>query len=232
MNIEALASRRPFDRQRLVFGRPASRGARGMGRMHRVHQDDDLVRGQGIHQIFVALDDRALLVFVEMTRNDLGFAIFEAEAMQKRDQSRAAVIFHAEFRRDPSADPSADPTRRARPSRSNPRHELLSSPFAQSASAAAGFKAHQRLSASLGEPAMPATDRVVVQQERPGDLLAAHASVEPHNSVGASRQSMRNRAIAPTRSGLNVPLETKSRGESCSNRIHLHAIAKSFSPSQ
>jgi hypothetical protein len=50
--------------------------------MHRVHEDDHLVRGQGIHQIFVEFDERALLVFIEMTRNDLGFAIRETEAMQ------------------------------------------------------------------------------------------------------------------------------------------------------
>jgi len=52
-----------------------------MGGVHRVHEDDGLVRRQGIHQIFVEHDERALLVFVEMARNDLGLAILQAEAM-------------------------------------------------------------------------------------------------------------------------------------------------------
>jgi len=68
--------------------------------------------------------------------------------------------------------------------------------FAQIASTAAGFKAHKRLSASFGKRAMPATDRIVSQQKHLGDLLAAQAIVKQHESVGAARQSMRNRAIA------------------------------------
>ena len=103
MNIEALAPRCLLDRQRLVLGRPAPGGARGMGGMHGVHEHDGLVWRQGIHQPFVERDERALLVLIEMTRNDLGLAVFEAEAMQKRDQSRAAVVLHAEFRRNPGA---------------------------------------------------------------------------------------------------------------------------------
>ena len=43
---------------------------------------------------------------------------------------------------------------------------------------------------------MPATDRIVVQQKHLADLLAAHALVEQHEGVGATRQSVRYRAIA------------------------------------
>jgi hypothetical protein len=42
--------------------------------------------------------------------------------------------------------------------------------FAQSVSAAARFKAHERLSASFGERAMPPSDRAVVRQEHRGDF--------------------------------------------------------------
>jgi hypothetical protein len=81
----ALALRCLLDRQRLVFARPATVGARGMGGMNGVHENDGLIRRQGIHQPFVERDRRALLVFVETATNDLGFAVFEAKAKQKRD---------------------------------------------------------------------------------------------------------------------------------------------------
>ena len=160
-----------------------------------------------------------------MTRNDLGLSILEAEAMQKRDQSRAAVVFHAEFRRDPSA----DLTRRARGSRSNPRAELLLLRFAQITSAAARFKAHERLSTSFGKRPMPATDRVVVQQKHLCDLFTAHAVVEQHQSVGATRQSVRNRAIArhPNQGGPFLSRQ-KAGANHAPNRIHFPAIGNRF----
>src|SRR5271168_201514 len=126
------------------------------------------------------------LVSSEMARNDFGLAIFEAEAMQKRDQSRAAFVFDPEFR----CDPRADLTRRARRGRPNPRDQLLLLRLAQNASAAAGLKPHQRLSAALGKRAMPATDRVVIQQKNPRHLLAAQAIVEQHERIGSPSQPM------------------------------------------
>ena len=200
-----------FDRQFLVLGRPASRGARGMGWVHGVHEHDGLVRRQGIHQFPVELDERALLVFVEMARNDLGLAIFEPEAMQKRDQSRAAVIFHPKLR----SDPGADLTRRARRDRADPRDELRLLRVAQNASAAAGLKPHQRLSASLGKRAMPPTDRVVVQQKNLRHLLAAQAIVEQHEPIGATSQPMRHRPVERQRDQRGTCI---SRQEARANR--------------
>ena len=84
--------------------------------MHGIHEQHRLIGAQGVHQFLVKLDERALLRLVEMARNDFGLAIFEAETMQKRDQSRAAFVFHPEFR----CDPRADLTRRARRGRANP----------------------------------------------------------------------------------------------------------------
>src|ERR1700684_126051 len=113
MDIEALAAGCLFDRQVLVLSRPASRRARPMRGMHGIHEQHRLIGAQGVHQFLVKLDERALLGLVEMARNDFGLAIFEAETMQKRDQSRAAFVFHPEFRCDPRAE-------RAEPARTHP----------------------------------------------------------------------------------------------------------------
>ena len=49
----------------------------------------------------------------------------------------------------------------------------------------------------LGRPlqAMPSADGVVVQQQHPRDRLAAHALVQQHQRVRASRQTMRGRPV-------------------------------------
>src|SRR5271170_8139314 len=129
MDIEALAAGCLFDRQVLVLSRPASRRARPMRGMHGIHEQHRLIGAQGVHQFLVKLDERALLGLVEMARNDFGLAIFEAETMQKRDQSRAAFVFHPEFR----CDPRADLTRRARRGRANPPDQFppfgMAAPF-------------------------------------------------------------------------------------------------------
>jgi hypothetical protein len=61
-------------------------------------------RAQGIQQLFVALNESLLLFFVELARDDIGFVIFEPQAMQQRDQSRPAFVNDAEFILDPGAD--------------------------------------------------------------------------------------------------------------------------------
>jgi hypothetical protein len=54
---------------------------------------------------------------------------------------------------------------------------LLLVGFAQSVSAAAGFKAHGRLSASFGERVIPPSDRAVVRQEHRGDFRLAPGAI-------------------------------------------------------
>jgi hypothetical protein len=76
----SVSARRFFDSRGLVLGRPAFRGAGGMGRIDRVREDHDLVRARGIPRFLVEGDKSAPLVLVEMTRNDLGRAIGKAEA--------------------------------------------------------------------------------------------------------------------------------------------------------
>ena len=48
---------------------------------------------------------------------------------------------------------------------------------------------------SLDEQAVPPADRVVVQQQGPGDLFATPAGIQKHQRIGAPRQSMRRRSI-------------------------------------
>src|SRR5438552_8991771 len=92
VNIDPLASARLFDRERLLFGRPAAGRPRRMGRMHGVREQHGLVVAQGIQQLLVARDESLLFLCVELARNDSRLVIFEPQAMQQRDQSRTAFV--------------------------------------------------------------------------------------------------------------------------------------------
>jgi hypothetical protein len=75
-----------------------------IGRMHRVREQHGFVVAQGIQQIIVALDESLLLVFVELARDHVRLVILQPQAMQKRDQSRAAFVDKGAFLLDPGAD--------------------------------------------------------------------------------------------------------------------------------
>src|SRR5277367_1966349 len=104
VNVDALAPARLLDRELLSLGRPAAHGPRRMGWMHRIHEHRDLVVAHGIHQVFVARNERLLRFRIELARDDFGLVIFESQAMQQRDQARAAFVDEAEFLGDPGAD--------------------------------------------------------------------------------------------------------------------------------
>ena len=87
VNVDALTPARLLDRELLLARRPAADRSRRMGRMHGVRKQHGLVVAQGIQQLFVALNESPLLFFVELARDDIGFVIFEPQAMQQRDQS-------------------------------------------------------------------------------------------------------------------------------------------------
>ena len=70
--------------------------------------------------------------------------------------------------------------------------------FAQSVSAAAGFKAYERLSPSFGERAMPPSDRVAVQQEDPGDFRLRT------NRITRRRSFIRRIATSPWITGIAI----------------------------
>src|SRR6516164_2216985 len=54
--------------------------------------------------LFVVRDELLLLVFIELAGDGIGLVIFQPEAMQQRDQSRAAFVNEAEFLRDEGTD--------------------------------------------------------------------------------------------------------------------------------
>ena len=86
VNVDASTPARLLDRELLAgaqqpTGRAAWVGCTALRKQH------GLVVAQGIQQLFVALNESLLLFFVELARDDIGFVIFEPQAMQQRDQS-------------------------------------------------------------------------------------------------------------------------------------------------
>src|SRR6516165_8214466 len=71
-----------------------------MGRMDSISEQYDLVIAQRIQNLVVVLDERLLPVFIELVGDDIGLVIFEIEAVQQRNQSRAAFVSEAEFLRN------------------------------------------------------------------------------------------------------------------------------------
>ena len=91
VNVDPLTAARLLDRELLLARRPAAGGPRGMGRMYRIRKQHGFVARQGIQEIIVALDERLLLLFVELARNDTRLVILKPQTMQERDQSNAAA---------------------------------------------------------------------------------------------------------------------------------------------
>lgn len=67
-DVDALAPARPLDREILLTRRPATGGPRGMGRMHCVGEQHDLVVGQRIQDFFIVRDESLLFSFVELAQ--------------------------------------------------------------------------------------------------------------------------------------------------------------------
>src|SRR5271168_5417582 len=192
VDVDALAPARLLDSELLFLGRPAAHGPRRMGRMHRVHEHRDFVVAHGIHQVFVARNERLLRFRIELARDDFGLVIFESQAMQQRDQARAAFVDEAEF----LGDPGADLARRARQSRPDPGLQGLALLDAHFARAAAHLEAAEPFDAALLEKLIPAADRVVVEQENFGHFLTAHTLIQQHYGVGAPRHATGRPTIA------------------------------------
>ena len=72
VNIDALAPARLFDRKLVLLGRPAADRPRRMSRMDRISEQHDLVIAQRIQNLVVVLDERLLLVFIELAGMTLG----------------------------------------------------------------------------------------------------------------------------------------------------------------
>src|SRR5476649_2876315 len=158
VNVDALTPARLLDREFLLARRPAAGRSRGMGWMYRVREQHGFVFRQGIQEIIVAPDERLLLLFVELARNDTRLVILQPQTMQERDQSRAAFINEPEF----LLDPGADLARCARQGRGDPGFQLVLLLAAQLASAALVTEIRQALDSILFIQAMPTADGVVV----------------------------------------------------------------------
>src|SRR5260370_34886187 len=144
MNIDAVTPAALFDRKLVLLGSPAADRPRRMGRMDRVGEQHNLVIAQRIQEVVIALDECLLLRLIELARNDVRLVICEPEAMQQRDQTRAAFVNEAEF----LLDKGADLTRRARQCGADKDLQGIFLRGAQKARAAAHVKTDQALSSN------------------------------------------------------------------------------------
>jgi hypothetical protein len=169
-----------------------------MGWMHRVREHHGFIVRQGIQEIIVDLDERLLLLFVELARDDVRLVILEPQTMQERDQSRAAFINEPKFLLDPGAGLAC----RTRQRRAYPRFQIVFLLDGQIAGAPAHIEAGQALDPALFEKLAPAADRVVVEQKRMGDFLAVPPVVQKHQGIRAARHATGSRTIARQRDQL------------------------------
>ena len=166
-----------------------------MRRMHGVDEQHRLVGAGRIEKALVGFDEGLLLFRVELASDRLRLHVFEPEPMQHGDEPRAALVDDAEFPRDIGS----DQVRRARQSLGDPGLQLRFLLRRQVARAAAAFEAPQTLHAVRLIGLAPASDRVVVEIQRLGDLLAAPAVVEQQQGVGPSRQALLAMPVAQQR---------------------------------
>src|SRR5665648_705792 len=225
MDVDALTPARLLDREFLLARRPAAGGPRGMGWMYRVREQHGFVVRQGIQEIIVALDERPLLLFIELARNDTRLVILQPQTMQKRDQSRAAFINEPEF----LLDPGADLTGRTRQCSGYPRLQIVLLLYTQIACAPAHIEAGDAFDPALLEELAPAPDRVVIKQQRIGDLLTAPPLVQKHQGIRTPRNPARRRPVArQRRKRLAIFFAEEARLNHARNRIRPIENRKKF----
>jgi len=221
VNIDPLTPARLFDRELLMFWRPAADRPRRVGRMHGVREQHGLVVAQGIQELFITLDESLLLLFVEPAWNDSRLVIFEPQAMQQRYQSRTAFVNEAKL----LLDPGADVARRARQRRADKDFQCVFLRGAQKARAPAHVETGQTLDPTLFKEFEPATDRIVVQQQSSGDFLSAPPVVQKHQGVCASRHQQ----YAPDKFPLYMQFRRKELNAFRTYLIPVIALGKSTS---
>ena len=214
VNIDALTSARLLDRELFLLGRPAADRPRRMGRMHGVREQHGFVVAQGIQEAIIACDEGLLLRFVELARDDVRLVIRQTQAVQQRDQSRAAFVDEAKF----LLDPGPDLARRPRQARGDPSLQVVFLRGAHKARAPAHIEAGQAFDAALFKELAPTADRVVVEQQRLGDLPAAPPIIQKHQGVRATRHPTGRRPIARQRDQLVTILFAK---EAASNHASI-----------
>src|SRR5450830_1650787 len=184
-----------------------------------------LLDREGIQEIIVALDERPLLLFIELARNDTRLVILQPQTMQERDQSRAAFINEPEF----LLDPGADLTGRTRQCSGYPRLQIVLLLYTQIACAPAHIEAGDAFDPALLEELAPAPDRVVIKEQRIGDLLTAPPFVQKHQGISTPRYPARRRPVArQRRKRLAIFFAEEPRLNHARNRIRPIGKCKKF----
>ena len=183
------ASRRPGPSSR----RAARHGpdATSIGERH------GLAAGHGIQRIVIAFDEIALLLPVELARDDLRPAICEAKAVQQRDQTRAAFLGKAEFH----PDPGADLARRTWANAAAAQAFSLSccSPLIRAKRCRSAIEMQQPVETILQKHAMPPANGVIIQKPGGSGFPATPTGIEKHQRIGSARA---NRCSAEPSRGL------------------------------
>ena len=91
VDIEPVTARRLLHRDGDVLAGPATGRPHLMGRMNRIDKGDGLIDAHRVEQVLVFVDEGLLLGVVEAARHRFRLAIVKAQAMQQRDQPRAAI---------------------------------------------------------------------------------------------------------------------------------------------
>src|SRR5208337_3268449 len=147
--------------------------------------------------------------------------------MQKRDQSRAAFINEPEFR----LDPGADLARRTRQCRAHPRLQIVLLLHTEIACAPAHIEAGNAFDPALLEELAPAADRVVVKEQRMGDLWTAPPFVQKHQGIRTPSHPTRRRPVArQRRKRYAIFFAEEARLNHARNRIRPIGNRKTFLP--
>ena len=218
VDVEPLTARRLLHRDGDVLAGPAAGRPYLMGRMNRIDEDDGLVGAHRVEQVLVLIDEGLLSGAVKAARHGLRLAVVEAQTMQQGDQAGTAIaLAEGPFQEgrdlsDAAGTVGVDPIAQ--------RAFLLA---AEAAAAAFVAEVLQFSNATSLEGAMPAADRIVVQQQSRRDTLAAPALVEKDDGVRPAGHAMLRKSI-PRKPGQGSSV--LSRQKTTTN----HTPAESCSP--
>jgi hypothetical protein len=183
-----------------LFGRPAAHRPRPMGGMHRVGEHHRLVVGQRLQQRSVGVDEGFLFGRVELARHRVGLAVFQPQTMQQRNQPGTALVDNPELVFDPRSDHPSRPRQGVADPRLQ-RHLLLQG---QLAGATPVIESGQTIDPVFLEKPVPRPDRIVVDQQHPTNILAAHPAIQQHQRVRPTGQTMLSQPV-PSQLGQVLP---------------------------
>ena len=130
----------------------------------------------------------------------LGLAVVQSQTMQQRNQPGAALVDDPERLLDPRSDHPGRP----RQGVADPGLQRCLLLQGQLAGATPVVEAGQAIDPVFLEKPVPRPDRVVVDQQHPADILAAHPAVQQHQRVRTPGQTMLDRPV-PSQLGQVLP---------------------------